>query len=235
MARDPPCADAAQYHPKLASATFARSSLVAMSMLMRLGGMSSVFAGGCIAEKVLLGPFLKRFAPALLAPAPLLGGVVTKLYGAVVIVNVVASSCMMFYLSFIPGTARKRFAEKAKKNGDEHADERFALPKLYAEGFSQEAKEFNCHQRAHQQALETYTNFVVCSIIGGIRQPIMTALAGCLYIMARVKWAQGYTTPGGDPMNRYKASGGWGMHVWTSLLATVACAMSTGLGIAGIV
>ena len=38
-----------------------------MSMLMRLGGMSSVFAGGCIAEKVLLGPFLKRFAPALLA------------------------------------------------------------------------------------------------------------------------------------------------------------------------
>ena len=159
----------------------------------------------------------------------------TKLFGAVVIVNVVASSCMMFYLSFIPGMARKKFAEKAKKNGDEHADERFALPKLYAEGFSQEAKEFNCHQRAHQQALETYTNFVVCSIIGGIRQPIMTTLAGCLYIVARVKWARGYTTPGGDPMNRYKASGGWGMHIWTSLLATVACAMSTGLGIAGIV
>ena len=65
-----------------------------MSMLMRLGGMSSVFAGGCIAEKVLLGPFLKRFAPALLAPSPLLGGVVSKLFGAVIVVNVVASSCM---------------------------------------------------------------------------------------------------------------------------------------------
>ena len=108
-------------------------------MLMRLGGMSSVFAGGCIAEKVLLGPFLKRFAPALMAPSPLLGGLVTKLFGAVIVVNVVASSCMMLYLSFIPGMARKKFTEKAKKSGDEHADERFAVPKLYAEGFSQEA------------------------------------------------------------------------------------------------
>ena len=118
------------------------------------------------------------------------------------------------------------------------------------------------HRRAHQQALETYTNFVICSVtnpcaasappphrlhttstpplclgtstlgtpyarrlqalrtqapplrtqvIGGIRQPIMTTIAGCLYIVARVRWAKGYTTPGGDPMNRYRASGGWGM------------------------
>ena len=72
-----------------------------MSMLVRLGGMSSVFAGGCIAEKVpptnictqcvtgpeytplhgnqvLLGPFLKRFAPALMAPSPMLGGLASQ-------------------------------------------------------------------------------------------------------------------------------------------------------------
>ena len=61
---------------------------------------------------------------------------------------------------------------------------------LYAEGFSKEAKEFNCHQRAHQQALETYSNFIACSIIGGIRQPLLTSLAGLLYIVARVKWAK---------------------------------------------
>merc|ERR1719271_997227 len=99
----------------------------------------------------------------------------------------------MLNLSFIPGAARKKFAEKAKKAGDEHADERFALPKLYAEGFSQEAKEFNCCQRAHQQALETYTNFVVCSLIGGIRQPLVTTIAGVVYIIARTKWAKGYS------------------------------------------
>ena len=76
---------------------------------------------------------------------------------------------------------------------------------------------------------------MVCSIIGGLRQPIVTTLAGVLYIVSRVKWAKGYTTPGGDPMNRYKNSDGWGKHIWTSLLATFACAMSTGLGVAGIV
>ena len=86
-----------------------------------------------------------------------------------------------------------RIKEKAKKAGDPDAEERFSLPKLYAEGFSIEAKEFNCHQRAHQQAIETYANFVVCSLIGGVRQPLLTSLAGILYIVARVKWAQGCT------------------------------------------
>ena len=36
-------------------------------------------------------------------------------------------------------------------------------------------------------------------------------------------------------MNRYKGSDGWGMHVWTSLLTSFVCALSTGLGVAGIV
>ena len=205
-----------------------RHRKIKMSMLVRLGGMGAVFGGACYAERVLLAPVL----PALFAPSPLLGGLVSKLYGAVIGVNVVGSSCMMLWLSFIPGTARKRFMEKAKKAGDKDAEDRFGLPKLYAEGFSEEAKEFNCHQRAHQQALETYANFVICSVIGGIRQPLLTLLAGCLYIIARVKWAKGYTT--GDPINRYKASGGWGHHVWTSLLTTMVCALSTGLGVSGI-
>jgi len=33
--------------------------------------------------------------------------------------------------------------EAAKKKGDKDAESRYSLPKLYAEGFSQEAKEFN--------------------------------------------------------------------------------------------
>lgn len=204
------------------------------TLAMRIGGFCGAFGGMCYAEKVLLAPLLTQYVPRLLAPSAMLGGLVSNCYGLVVLVNVVASSFMMLYLSFIPGGARKKFAEKAKKSGDEHADERFSVPKLYAEGFSQEAKEFNCHQRAHQQALETYTNFVVCSAIGGIRQPVVTALAGLLYIVSRVKWAKGYTAPGGDPMNRYKASDGWGKHIWTSLMMTFICATSTGLGIAGL-
>ena len=133
---------------------------------------------------------LSNYLPGLLAPSPVLGGVVSTAFGLVILVNVVASSFMLLYLSFIPGGARKKYMEAAKKKGDKDAEARYSFPKLYAEGFSQEAKEFNCCQRAHQQALETYANFVVCSLVGGIRQPFLTSFAGVLYIIARVKWAQ---------------------------------------------
>jgi len=172
--------------------------------MSRVVGMMAGCAGLCYAEKFLTANILAKFAPELVAPSPMLGGLVSQLYGGVVLVNVVGSSFMMMYLSFMPGAARKTFTEKAKAAGDKDAEERFSLPKLYAEGFSKEAKEFNCHQRAHQQALETYSNFVACSIIGGIRQPLLTSLAGLLYIVARVKWAKGYCT--GDPINRLLAS-----------------------------
>ena len=70
-------------------------------------------------------------------------GMVNASYGLVILINVVASSFMMMYLSFIPGGARKKYMEIAMKKGDKDAEARFSLPKLYAEGFSQEAKEFN--------------------------------------------------------------------------------------------
>lgn len=120
-------------------------------MAMRMiGGMVGVFSGACYLEKLFSNLVLAKYLPALVAPSPMLGGVVTTLYGAVVLCNVVGSSFMMLRLSFIPGGARSKFMEKAKKNGDEHAEERFSLPKLYAEGFTQEAKEFNCKCCLHE-------------------------------------------------------------------------------------
>lgn len=104
---------------------------------MRMCGTGAVFGGLCWAERVLLAPAL----PALFAASPLVP-IVSKLYGAVILVNGVGSSIMLMWLSFLPGAARKVFAEKAKKAGDPNAEERFSLPKLYAEGFTTEAKEF---------------------------------------------------------------------------------------------
>ena len=161
-----------------------------MSMLARAGAFMGISAGLCWGESLLSARILAKYVPAIVAPSPMLGGLVSKLYGCVVMVNVVGSSIMLMRLSFIPGSARKVYIEKAKAAGDKEAEERFSLPKMYAEGFSKEAKEFNCHQRAHQQALETYTNFVVCSLIGGIRHPLLTTAAGVLYIVARLKWAE---------------------------------------------
>ena len=164
-----------------------RSSL---PFLLRIASMLSMYVLACWMEHFLAAKVLARHLPGLLAPSPVLGGVVSTAYGGVILINVVASSFMMLYLSFIPGGARKKYMEAAKKKGDRDAEARFSLPKLYAEGFSQEAKEFNCCQRAHQQALETYANFVVCSLVGGVRQPFLTTGAGILYLIARIKWAQ---------------------------------------------
>ena len=161
-----------------------------MAMLARACAFMGISAGLCWGESLLSARILAKYVPAIVAPSPMLGGLVTKLYGCVVLVNMVGSSIMLMRLSFIPGSARKVYIEKAKAAGDKEAEERFSLPKMYAEGFSKEAKEFNCHQRAHQQALETYTNFVVCSLIGGIRHPLLTTAAGVLYIVSRLKWAE---------------------------------------------
>ena len=229
---------------------------------LRIGSMLGMYGLMCAVEHVLSARVLAVHLPGLVAPSRLLGGAVSASYGLVVLINVCASSFMMMYLSFIPGGARRKYMEAAKKKGDRDAEARFSHPKLYAEGFSQEAKEYNwwvcpffplhhrdsplkarglpgalplygapqhvrglpqggwdllgrrdkgqnaqarlptdrqrhdavcaarvharwishtsmlarvtgavvcSHQRAHQQALETYANFVVCSLVGGKR------------------------------------------------------------------
>ena len=157
--------------PAAAPAPAPRSS----SMLVRVGLMLGSYVAACVAEQVISDKLLAQYLPALVAPSELLGGMVSASYGLVILINVVGTSFMMVYLSFIPGAARKKFMELAKKKGDRDAEARYSAPKLYAEGFSQEAKEYNCAQRAHQQALETYANFVVCSVVGGVRQPLLTS------------------------------------------------------------
>lgn len=54
-------------------------------------------------------PSCGRYLPAIVGPAGL-GLPVSALYSAVIAVNVVGSSFMMMYLSFIPGAARERLS-----------------------------------------------------------------------------------------------------------------------------
>jgi MAPEG family len=100
---------------------------------------------------------------------------------------------------------------------------RFALPKLYAEGFSEEAKQFNCVQRGHQQALETYSQFLGLSLIGGISFPVSATIGGIMWSYARLTWANGYAT--GEPGNRYSH---WASRwIWTGLLVEMTAAAAT--------
>ncbi len=146
-----------------------------------------------------------------------------RAYGAVILVNVILSSFLMIFLGVKVGKARTLFKEKAAKDGDKDAEARFSYPKMYAEGFSEQAKLFNCIQRGHQHALETYTQFVALSVVGGIKFPLVTSAAGILWIFARIKWAEGYKT--GEPSKRYQSWVAYG--IWSSLILLAASSIVT--------
>lgn len=136
---------------------------------------------------------------------------IPKAYGFVILVNVIGASFMLVTLSFKVGAARKEY--------------KIDLPTMYATGKDKKSVTFNCIQRGHQQALETFSTVLACSLIGGIRYPLSTWIFGVGYIKSRMEWAKGYAT--GDPANRYGSK--WGKYVWTTLVgmqvATIAVAV----------
>ena len=100
---------------------------------------------------------------------------------------------------------------------------------MYASGSSAEDTKFNCIQRGHQQALETYPSFVACSLAGGLSYPLVTAAAGAVWIVARMKWAAAYAEHGAD--GRYASA--WSRFIWHSLLCVFATAGATGCTLLG--
>jgi len=139
---------------------------------------------------------------------------VPPLYGLVILSNVVGSSFALVYLGFKVGAARTKYNVK--------------LPHMYAAGDSEDARKFNAVQRGHQQALETYTSYLALSMISGLAFPVTTALFGVLYIVARIKWAEGYAQGGLEdkPILRYQYSI-FGPQIWTPILmGTILCVAS---------
>jgi len=114
-------------------------------------------------------------------------------YGFVVLTGV-ASGFVMAYLGFQVGNARKRLG--------------VPLPSLYAdqaEARMDKNKElFNCYQRAHQNALETYAQNLMLLFIGGLKHPLIASAGGCFWIVGRLLYASGYYT--GEPKNRARGS-----------------------------
>ena len=123
-----------------------------------------------------------------------------RVYGAVILVNVVLSGLCITMLGFKVSAARKKYKEKAIKDGEKDAEARFSYPNLYCEGNTANAKFFNCAQRGHQQALETYPQFLAFSYATAMRFPLSAAVLGLLWCYARVQWAAGYAK--GDPTGR---------------------------------
>lgn len=111
----------------------------------------------------------------------------SKAYAGVILINCIGSGLLIVILSFKVSAARSKCIVEAIKEGDKDAEARFNYPKVYAEGFSHSAQVFNCVQRGHQQALETYSQFVVWSILGGLRFPVSSVMGGLVWLLARWK------------------------------------------------
>jgi len=171
-----------------------------------------------------LGEALVPTTTKLYSPSDSFGGVY-KAYAFVVLVNVLWAGMTVFFLGFAVGSSRKKFIEKATKDGDEHAEARFSYPKIYAEGFSEEAKKFNCVQRGHQHALETLPQFLIFSMIGGTQFPITCALGGVIWCYARGLWAKGYSS--GEPGKRYEHWASRG--IWVGLLVQLVATAIVGV------
>jgi glutathione S-transferase len=82
-------------------------------------------------------------------------------------------------------------------------------PNLYATpGLHKQADEFNRVQRGHQSLFETLTSFTALSLIGGIKHPIVSAVAGILYCVGSVLFLSGYADTSLDVKTaRYKKGG----------------------------
>ncbi|CAM9673108.1 unnamed protein product, partial [Ectocarpus fasciculatus] len=140
-----------------------------------------------------------------------------KAYGLVLLANIIIAGLTIVVLSFKVSAARKKYREKAMKDGEKDAEARFSYPNLYVEGNTENAKLFNCAQRGHQQALETYTQFVTFSLVSGISFPVATALCGLVWSVSRYYWASGYAK--GDPNKRYEHFLGAG--IWFALIGVL--------------
>jgi len=119
---------------------------------------------------------------------------ISKAFSLVLLFNVLASVMTLKYLGNEVAKARLSFSEQAKKDGGDADPLNFTCPKLYAEGTSESARKFNAIQRGHQAALESYSQFLLMSLIGGMEFPVTVALGGLMWCIGRWNWAKVYAT-----------------------------------------
>ncbi|XP_065152212.1 microsomal glutathione S-transferase 3b [Paramisgurnus dabryanus] len=99
------------------------------------------------------------------------------------------SFVMLMYLGLKVGGARKKFGIK--------------YPTMY----SDKEPLFNCIQRAHQNTLEVYPQWLVFQTIAALAYPTVASVLGVIWVTSRFSYAWGYYT--GDPQKRMQGAYGY--------------------------
>jgi len=133
-----------------------------------------------------------------------------------VILSGVTSFVGLFILGGQVGSARKRLG--------------VPLPYMYADMASakdDKKKElFNCYQRGHQNALETYSGFLMMLFVGGLKHPLICATSGIVWTLGRIVYALGYQS--GNPDKRY-----YGEFFFLGQIGVLGCSISVALSLLG--
>jgi len=139
---------------------------------------------------------------------------IPKEYGYVIGSGVLSALVMQFLAGRV-GRAREKSGVK--------------YPYLYADQAVAEKDkskyEFNCIQRGHQNALESYPQFLFMLAFGGIKHPLIASVGALDWCVGRVLYAIGYTE---GPDSRYRYGGF--LHL-AGLLTVLGTSVSTGLSI----
>lgn len=109
-------------------------------------------------------------------------------YGYCVFVAV-GSSFVLAWKAMRVGAARKKY--------------NIPYPTMY----SPDNNTFNCIQRAHQNTLENYPQFLWMLLVGGLEMPRFCAVGGAIWCLGRIAYALGYST--GDPKKRMNGAFGY--------------------------
>ncbi|XP_030626649.1 microsomal glutathione S-transferase 3b [Chanos chanos] len=106
-----------------------------------------------------------------------------------VILTYLYSWVMLTYLGVNVGSARKKYNVK--------------YPTMY----SDKEPVFNCIQRAHQNTLEVYPQWLVFQTIAALVFPTAASVLGVIWVTSRFSYAWGYYT--GDPAKRMQGAYGY--------------------------
>ncbi|XP_063039545.1 microsomal glutathione S-transferase 3b [Engraulis encrasicolus] len=106
-----------------------------------------------------------------------------------VIFTYLYSWIMLGYLAVKVGGARKKYDVQ--------------YPAMY----SDKEPVFNCIQRAHQNTLEVYPQWLVFQTIAALVYPVAASVLGAIWVTSRFSYAWGYYT--GDPGKRMRGAYGY--------------------------